>query len=54
MESLIARSVVQNVASGCDTCALISCYGDWVFWISVGVGIVGGVILFFVKPTEAQ
>ncbi|MBI5570984.1 MAG: hypothetical protein HY914_13655 [Desulfomonile tiedjei] len=54
MESLIAQSIVQNVATGGNSCAVIACYGDWVFWISILVGVVGGAILFFLKPTEAQ
>ena len=53
MESLIAQSVVQNITTGYDSCAMIAWYGDWVFWLSVVVGFLGGAILFFLKPTEA-
>jgi hypothetical protein len=54
MESLIAQSIVQNVATGQDACAVIACYGDGVFWISFVAGVLGGAILFFLKPTEAS
>ena len=52
MESLLLQTIVQaSSAAPCDfssTCDL----WDWLFWIGVVAGVVGGIVSFLKRPIE--
>ncbi len=52
MESLLVQALMQAGAGAepgwVDWCS----YWDWVFWIGALVGLVGAVVLFFLRPVD--
>lgn len=52
MEDLIARTVVQTCAVPPEFSAMTCSFWNWGFWASMVIGVVGGVVSFFLKGPE--
>jgi hypothetical protein len=52
MEWIIAQALIQGTESSAGGWWGSCWYWDWGFWISVLIGIVGSVIMLFMKPAQ--
>jgi hypothetical protein len=52
MEDLIARTVVETCALPAEWSAMTCSFWHWAFWASFVIGVVGGLVSFFLRGSE--